>query len=683
MTRNVITSAIALAFGVAGPAWATGSTDADISASAASLAVGAVISANKNKAEQEGLVDSPNVVYAVSGGNSISDSYNGWKGIAQNAQNSGVASLLQQNMAVQTNAGSGDVDVAAAGGALSGAADIDVAKNLAVQEGAVGQLYPYDSVLVGAVATGGNAVARAYNGWKGIAQNAQNSGVASLLQQNMALQVNEGDENGVEASADDQSEAGVLNAALAKNVASQRGGIFFNRTYDTLTGDNVVSDSHNGWKGIAQTAQNSGTHALTQQNIALQVDAGDKEAVSADADEGSAALALDLAAAKNVARQGGEVTENYDAVGITTGGNTVKDSHSRWTGLAQNAQNSGVQSLTQQNMAVQANGGDRTDVTAAADDQSGALAIGIAAVKNIADQLGYVIFNRTYGNTTGDNVVKNSHNDWKGVSQSSQMSGVQSQTQQNLALQVNAGITRVEATADDQSAGGAGALVLAKNVTGQEAALVYNGAIASVTGDNKTKYSYNGWTGLSQSAQNSGVQSMVQQNAAVQANAGGATATAAGADDESLAASIGLAFAGNITDQYGELFYNYASEADTGANTIDQSFNGGEGISQNAQNSGVQSIVQQNAAVQVNEGGQEIEVSATDASLAHALNVDLASNVATQTGIVEGAYAEGPVYTGNNSISGSFNQFAGLSQSVQNSGVQSLVQQNVAVQVNH
>ncbi len=210
-------------------------------------------------------------------------------------------------------------------------------------------------------------------------------------------------------------------------------------------------------------------------------------------------------------------------------------------------------------------------------------------------------------------------------------------------------------------------------------------AAIAETGANAITDSYNDWKGLSQNAQNTGVQSLIQQNAAVQVNDDGEGATTANAEGLSLAVALDLSGTRNVALQTGALEFNTAAAGQTGDNTITNSFNGWKGISMNAQNTGVQSLIQQNAAVQVNGGGQEIEVVGADGSLALALNVDLAGNVAAQSGYVGGNTLEGEVQTGNNSISGSgsFNGWSGISQSVQNSGVQSLVQQNVAVQVNH
>lgn len=187
--------AFGLTLAMSAPVWATDTDGA--SADAALIAAGVAVDVKKssNVAVQDGDVDDNTLATGLlglikSGDNSISDSYNHTNGVSQNAQNSGIQSLIQQNAGIQANSnGDGGASADASGLALAVAVDYDKAVNLAAQVGDVN-----DNVLlaglIGGVSTGDNSISGSFNCINGVTQNAQNSGVQSLIQQQVAIQAN-------------------------------------------------------------------------------------------------------------------------------------------------------------------------------------------------------------------------------------------------------------------------------------------------------------------------------------------------------------------------------------------------------------------------------------------------------------------------------------------------------------
>lgn len=192
MNKKVLVFGLVLA--TSAPVWASENIDgASADAADIATAVALDIKESTNLAAQDGDVEGNVLATGLlgmieTGGNGIKDSFNKISGVSQSAQNSGVQSLIQQNLAIQANhASHGGASASANGLATAVAVDYDKAVNLALQQGDVN-----DNVvlagLIGGISTGANGISGSFNYSHGVAQSAQNSGVQSLIQQQVAIQ---------------------------------------------------------------------------------------------------------------------------------------------------------------------------------------------------------------------------------------------------------------------------------------------------------------------------------------------------------------------------------------------------------------------------------------------------------------------------------------------------------------
>lgn len=690
------------------PAGAVASANDDSAAWAASLGT------NENKADQSGY-SSDNSVGAglgllMSGDNTVGGAFNSWNGVTQNAQNSGVQALMQQNIGVQAGQGS-DTGAGASAGEMSSASAIgrEAWQNAATQQ--VETLFNSLAADNGAITSGDNGVDGAFQGWAGAAQNAQNTGAQSALQQNQAVQANGDAAAHSEASADDASSASARSVDEATNTADQYGQVVFGSqsAYDgsIASGDNSMSDAFKSWSGLSQSAQNAGAQSSSQQNLALQASGGAGGGASASAFDASAAQAQHSDTARNTANQSGFTDSNFMMLGngdIGAGNNTVEDAFKSWKGISQNMQNTGAHSNNKQNIGVQASGGHvHSRAFVRSNGGSGAYASSADVSENEASQSAGSAGNALSADggtaSAGDNLAADAFKSWQGLSQHGQQAGTQSYLNQNLAVQADAGNENEGAYVYSSNGANGEAMRIATktNTAAQNGDIVSSGAYVTdgglATGDNLLSDAFRGWSGISQSAQGSGAQNGIEQNMAVQAHGGqtkgGASVLAiAGAEGR----AVDLDLRANSATQEGQVGANAVavsagSDSNGGSNAVNAgSFSGWNGLSQNAQNSGAQSLTQQNLAVQAHgQSSRDGAKAAADGGAeAVAKSIDFAENNASQLGSAGGNMLDltaSAMSTGGNALNGSFNWWSGVSQNAQNSGAQSLVQQNAALQV--
>ena len=169
--------------------------------------------------------------------------------------------------------------------------------------------------------------------------------------------------------------------------------------------------------------------------------------------------------------------------------------------------------------------------------------------------------------------------------------------------------------------------------------------------------SYNGFTGVAQSNQNVGDNSLLQNS----------TAIAAVNPVTGTYGTLGVALAGSSNN--GQVAGDYARNHSTASSsTVDGSFDGSKGVMSLNQNSGANSLMQNSAAVGT------VTLKPTNAST-------LAAAVATamNSGGVQCNTANAANGSNAATMNSSFNDSQGVFQASQNSGANSLVQNSVSV----
>ena len=246
----------------------------------------------------------------------------------------------------------------------------------------------------------------------------------------------------------------------------------------------------------------------------------------------------------------------------------------------------------------------------------------------------------------------------KGLSSQAQNSGANSALQNSLALAYvknpNAG-NSIGIGVAVAGAGNNGGVYGNEDETGPWSSWDHDDG--HVTQSASIGSSYNGFTGVAQSNQNVGDNSLLQNS----------TAIAAVNPVTGTYGTLGVALAGSSND--GTVAGDYASNHSTNSSSaVDGSFNSSKGVLSLNQNSGANSLMQNSAAVGT------LTLKPTKASTLAA-----AVAVASNSGEVECNNADAANGSNSSTINNSFNSSQGVFQASQNSGANSLVQNSVSV----
>ena len=252
----------------------------------------------------------------------------------------------------------------------------------------------------------------------------------------------------------------------------------------------------------------------------------------------------------------------------------------------------------------------------------------------------------------------NSFNNSKGLSSQAQNSGANSALQNSLALAYvknpNASNSIGIGVAVAGSSNGGG-VVGNEDETGPWSSWDHDDG--QVKQSASIGSSYNGFTGVAQSNQNVGDNSLLQNS----------TAIAAVSPVTGTQGTLGVALAGSSND--GTVAGDYARNHSTNSSsTVDGSFDSSKGVLSLNQNSGANSLMQNSAAVGT------LTLKPTKASTLAA-----AVAVASNSGNVECNTANAANGANSSTINNSFNGSQGVFQASQNSGANSLIQNSVSV----
>lgn len=259
----------------------------------------------------------------------MSGSFNGSKGVANQNQNAGADSTLQNSLALAMVEGCSCAEgnkppaTKSQGNGAAFALSLNFGSIMGRGHGDGPPDDPKITTFVNA------QIQNSYSGYNGVAQVNQNSGPNDTLQNSAAIAV----VGPVQNAADQDSLAFAVshNDGEVNGMSNSRSGL-------AASGD--ISGSFNGFQGIANVNQSVGANSLLQNSVAL----ANVEVCGCSAD--------DLAIAVAVSSNDGYVSGNYAASVSGSGSSSMNNSFNGTNGIMQVSQNAGANSLLQNSTAV-------------------------------------------------------------------------------------------------------------------------------------------------------------------------------------------------------------------------------------------------------------------------------------------------------------------------------------------